>query len=61
MRFDVFTIFPGMFTGFLTESILKRAQQAGLIEIAIHNIGTGRPTSTAQSTTPPTVADQAWS
>ena len=38
MRFDVFTIFPGMFTGFLTESILKRAQQAGLIEIAIHNI-----------------------
>lgn len=38
MRFDVFTIFPSMFTGFLGESILKRAQQAGLIEIALHNI-----------------------
>lgn len=38
MRFDVFTIFPTMFAGFLSESILKRAQQAGLIEIALHNI-----------------------
>ncbi|MCX7623843.1 MAG: tRNA (guanosine(37)-N1)-methyltransferase TrmD [Thermomicrobium sp.] len=38
MRFDVFTIFPSMFSGFLNESILKRAQQQGLIEIALHNI-----------------------
>jgi len=38
MRFDVFTIFPSMFTGFLNESILKRAQQAGLIQIALHDI-----------------------
>ncbi|MCX2727347.1 tRNA (guanosine(37)-N1)-methyltransferase TrmD [Thermomicrobium sp. 4228-Ro] len=38
MRFDVFTIFPQMFSGFLNESILKRAQQKGLIEIALHNI-----------------------
>jgi tRNA (guanine37-N1)-methyltransferase len=38
MRFDILTLFPAMFVGPLTESILKRAQQAGLIEIALHNI-----------------------
>ncbi len=38
MQFDIFTIFPGMFTGFLTESILKRAQEQGLIEITVHDI-----------------------
>lgn len=38
MRFDILTLFPDMFTGPLTESILKRAQAAGLIEIGIHNI-----------------------
>jgi len=38
MRFDVFTLFPEMFTGPLTESILKRAQAAGLVTIALHNI-----------------------
>ena len=38
MRFDILTLFPEMFTGPLTESILKRAQQAGLITIALHHI-----------------------
>ncbi len=38
MRFDILTLFPAMFTGPFTESILKRAQQAGLIQIALHNI-----------------------
>ncbi len=38
MRFDILTLFPEMFQGPLTESILKRAQQAGLIDIALHNI-----------------------
>ncbi|MFW6075735.1 MAG: tRNA (guanosine(37)-N1)-methyltransferase TrmD, partial [Chloroflexota bacterium] len=38
MQFDIFTIFPSMFTGFLTESILKRAQEAGLIAINLHDI-----------------------
>lgn len=38
MRFDIFTLFPGMFAGPLDESILKRAQAADLIEIAIHDI-----------------------
>jgi tRNA (guanine37-N1)-methyltransferase len=38
MHIDVFTLFPAMFEGPLTESILKRAQENGLLEIALHNI-----------------------
>src|SRR5262245_55407099 len=38
MRIDVFTLFPAMFDGPLTESILKRAQDSGLLEIHLHNI-----------------------
>jgi tRNA (guanine37-N1)-methyltransferase len=38
MQFDILTLFPNMFTGPLTESIIKRAIQAGLISIGIHDI-----------------------
>lgn len=38
MHFDIFTLFPGMFEGPFTESILKRAQERGLLSIALHNI-----------------------
>jgi len=38
MHCDIFTLFPGMFQGPLTESILKRAQERGLLSIALHNI-----------------------
>lgn len=38
MRIDVFTLFPGMFAGPLTESILSRAQENKLLEIGLHNI-----------------------
>ncbi len=38
MRIDVFTLFPAMFEGPLTESILKRAQDSGLLSINLHNI-----------------------
>ncbi|MBN2044663.1 MAG: tRNA (guanosine(37)-N1)-methyltransferase TrmD [Anaerolineales bacterium] len=38
MRFDVFTLFPEMFTAYLDESILKRAREAGLLEVGLHNI-----------------------
>lgn len=38
MRFDVITLFPGMFAGPLTESMLKRAQQAGLVEFHLHQV-----------------------
>ncbi|MBI2891133.1 MAG: tRNA (guanosine(37)-N1)-methyltransferase TrmD [Nitrospirae bacterium] len=38
MRFDVLTLFPGMFRSYLDESILSRAQARGLIEVAFRNI-----------------------
>jgi tRNA (guanine37-N1)-methyltransferase len=38
MRFDVFTLFPGIFESPLRESILKRAIDAGLLEVHLHNI-----------------------
>jgi tRNA (guanine37-N1)-methyltransferase len=33
LRFDVLTLFPGLFDGFLDESILKRAIAKGLVEV----------------------------
>src|ERR687886_584916 len=38
MRFDIFTLFPQMFVGVFDESMLKRAREAGLLEIVTHNI-----------------------
>ncbi len=38
MRIDVLTLFPGMFRGPFDESIVKRAVDAGLAEIHIHDI-----------------------
>lgn len=38
MRFDILTLFPGMFAGPLDESILKRARDEGLIEVAVHDL-----------------------
>jgi tRNA (guanine37-N1)-methyltransferase len=38
MHFDIFTLFPAMFDGVLSESIIKRAVEAGLVSIALHNI-----------------------
>lgn len=36
--YDILTLFPKMFKGVFEESILKRAQQQGIIEINIHNL-----------------------
>lgn len=38
MHIDVFTLFPSMFAGPLTESILKRAQEMGMLSVALHDI-----------------------
>ncbi len=38
MKFDVLTIFPGFFDSPLKQSILRRAAEAGLIDVSIHNI-----------------------
>ncbi len=38
MRIDILSIFPEMFEGPFSESIIKRAQEKGLAEIHIHDI-----------------------
>ncbi|TET49781.1 MAG: tRNA (guanosine(37)-N1)-methyltransferase TrmD [Anaerolineales bacterium] len=38
MHFDVLTLFPAMFDSILGESILKRAQERGLLSVARHDI-----------------------
>ncbi len=38
VRFDVLTIFPGMFEGYFTESIIKRARERGLLDVRVHDL-----------------------
>lgn len=38
MKIDVLTLFPGMFAGPLDESIVKRARNAGRLDLGIHNL-----------------------
>lgn len=45
MHVDIFTLFPEMFTGVFAESIIARAQEMGVLSIAVHNLrlyGVGR-------------------
>ncbi len=38
MRFDIFTLFPEMFAGPFSASIINRAQEMGRVQIALHDI-----------------------
>jgi len=38
MHFDILTLFPGLFAGVFEESIMRRAREAGLLTVTIHNI-----------------------
>ena len=38
MRIDILTVLPELLDGPLNNSILKRAQDKGLVEIAVHNL-----------------------
>lgn len=38
IRFDVLTLFPEIFSGYLSQSILKHAQERGLVEVHLWNI-----------------------
>lgn len=38
MRFDVLTLFPDMFPGYLAQSLLKLAIDRGLVDVRLHNI-----------------------
>ena len=38
MKIDVLTLFPAMFAGPLDESIIKRAREKGILDLAIHDL-----------------------
>ncbi len=38
MRFEIVTIFPGFFAGFLENGIVRRAQAEGLLSVDIHDL-----------------------
>jgi tRNA (guanine37-N1)-methyltransferase len=38
MRFDIVTLFPAIFDGYLTQSLLDKAIQRGLVDIHSHNL-----------------------
>jgi tRNA (guanine37-N1)-methyltransferase len=38
MRFDVLTLFPEIFPGYLSQSILNKSLERGLVEIHVHNM-----------------------
>jgi tRNA (guanine37-N1)-methyltransferase len=38
MRFDILTLFPEMFDGVFSATIIGRAYETGLVEISLHNI-----------------------
>ncbi len=38
MRFDIITIFPGIFAGIFEHGVVKRAIQGALLEVAVHDL-----------------------
>jgi tRNA (guanine37-N1)-methyltransferase len=40
MRFDILSLFPAMFDGYFSESIIKRARERGLLDIRVHDLRT---------------------
>ena len=38
MRLDVLTLFPEMFSGYLSQSILSKSIERGLVEVHVHNM-----------------------
>ena len=38
MIFEILTIFPGMFSSPMEESIVGKAHDRGLIEVRVHNV-----------------------
>jgi tRNA (guanine37-N1)-methyltransferase len=38
MRIDILTLFPEMFSGYLGQSLLRRAVEAGIVGVQLHNI-----------------------
>ena len=60
MRFDVLTLFPAMFDGYVGQSLLKLAIESGLVEVHVHDIRDWATKSIRRSTTVPSGAAPAW-
>jgi tRNA (guanine37-N1)-methyltransferase len=37
MRFDILTLFPAIFDGYLSQSLLKKAIDASLVQVELHD------------------------
>ena len=60
MRIDILTVVPELLRSPLNESILKRAQEKGLVEIVVHNLHDYATTNGKPPTTTPSAAKRAW-
>ena len=60
MIFNVLTIFPEFFEGPFAHGVVKRAKDAGLLDIRIHNLRDWTSTATRPSTTGHSAAAKAW-
>jgi len=49
MRFDILTLFPAIFDGYLGQSLLKKGIDAGLIDVQLTTSAAGPATSTTKS------------
>jgi len=38
MRFDILTLFPDMFPGYMSQSLLNKAIENGIVEVHVHNM-----------------------
>src|SRR5439155_27240983 len=38
LRIELFTIFPGLLSGYLAESVIGRARRAGVLDIRVHDL-----------------------
>ena len=57
---EILTLFPRMCEGYLAESILGKAREAGLVEVRVSDVREFAPGSTAWRTTRRTAAGRAW-
>ena len=56
MKIDVLSLFPDMFDGIMSESMMWKARDRGLLDFEAHDIREHTKTNTAKSMTVPTAA-----
>ena len=61
MRFETLSVFPEVFAPYLDASIMGRAQRAGILDFAAHDLRDWTHDATARSTTRPSAAVRACS